>query len=359
MRKFIFAMILLLAVVFFLGRTAELQSIAETFQRGDWRFLLLALVFQVAAMGVVALSYHSIYKILGLQERVGSLLLMSSAANFLNIIAPSGGMSGMAVFINEARRRDYSPGKTAVAGMIFLIFDYGSFLSVLTLGLIVLFRRNDLDIGELSAAGVLLAISLVLIFLMYLGMVSAERLGKALAWMARLVNRITFPIIKREYLSEARAYIFAKEAADGIQLLIAKPRQLVLPSFLALAKQGLMLLVFLCNFLAFKVAISTGTLIAGYSIGYLFVIVSPTPAGLGVVEGMLALTLRSMYVPMGAAAVVTLGYRSFTFWIPFLFGLISFRWLERTSKAAILPAAEEAGRSPWYNRFVNKKQGKL
>jgi glycosyltransferase 2 family protein len=94
-------------------------------------------------------------------------------------------------------------------------------------------------------------------------------------------------------------------------------------------------MVFFLNFLAFKVVVSSGTIVAGYSIGYLFLIVSPTPAGLGVVEGMLTLTLRSMYVPIGAAAVVTLGYRCFTFWLPFLFGLISFRWLERSSRISM------------------------
>jgi glycosyltransferase 2 family protein len=152
--------------------------------------------------------------------------------------------------------------------------------------------------------------------------------------VARTVNRLLYPLIKREYLTEKRAYTFAAEAAEGIALLLRSPYHLILPTLLALTKQALLLMVFFLNFLAFKVSISVGSLIAGYSIGYLFLIVSPTPAGLGVVEGMLTLTLRSMYVPIGAAAVVTLGYRFFTFWFPFFFGLISLRWLETTNKRA-------------------------
>jgi glycosyltransferase 2 family protein len=335
MRKFVFAVVLLLAVVFFIGRIAEVQSIVETLQRGDLRYLLLAFGFQIGALVAISLSYYTIYEILGLRERIGRLFLMSSAANFLNIVAPSGGVSGMAVFIAEARRNGYSAGKTAVAGAIFLLFDYAAFLCVLALGLFVLFRRNDLDLAELSAAGVLLAISLVIVFLMYLGMVSSERLGGVLAWAARLVNRITFPFLKKEYLSEQRAHSFACEAAEGISTFTHTPTLLIWPSVLALTKQAMLLMVFFLNFLAFKVVVSTGTIVAGYSIGYLFLIVSPTPAGLGVVEGMLTLTLRSMYVPIGAAAVVTLGYRCFTFWLPFIFGLISFRWLERSSRISM------------------------
>lgn len=244
----------------------------------------------------------------------------------------------MAVFLTEARRRSYSPGKAAVAGVLFLLFEYAAFLFILALGLIVLFRRDDLDAGEITASAILFTLSIILAVLMYLGMYSAELLGKVLAWVARTVNRVLYPFIKREYLSEKRAFAFAAEAAEGISALTRNPYQLLFPSLLALAKQGLLLLVFLFNFLAFKVAISIGTLIAGYSIGYLFLIVSPTPAGLGVVEGVLTLTLRSMYVPIGAAAVVTLGYRFFTFWFPFLFGLFSLRWLERTYLADVRKA---------------------
>jgi glycosyltransferase 2 family protein len=339
MRNFTFAVVLLLAVVFVIGRTTEVQSILETLQRGDWRYLLLAFIFQSAALLASSFSYKTIYSTLGLKERISSLLPMTAAAYFLNVVAPSGGMSGIAVFVTEARRRGYSPGKAAVANVLFLLFEYAAFLCVLALGLIVQFRRNDLDVGELSASAILLLLSIVLAGLMYLGMYSADLLGKVLAGFARNINRVFHLFIKREYLSEKRAYAFAAEAAQGIQEFANSPSLLILPSLLAIAKQGLLVMVFFFNFLAFKVSISLGTLIAGYSIGYLFVIVSPTPAGLGVVEGMLTLTLRSMYVPIGAAAVVTLGYRFFSFWYPFIFGLISLRWLEKGYKKVDLGQA--------------------
>jgi uncharacterized membrane protein YbhN (UPF0104 family) len=70
-----------------------------------------------------------------------------------------------------------------------------------------------------------------------------------------------------------------------------------------------------------------GTLIASFSIAYLFLIVSPTPAGLGFVEGVLPLALTSMYVDLGQATIVTLTYRTFTFWVPLLVGMFCFRSL--------------------------------
>jgi glycosyltransferase 2 family protein len=335
MRKFIFAVILLIGVVYFIARITEVQNIVETLQRGEWRFIALAFLFQIMALGAAGLSYRSIYSSLGIEESTFRLLMMSTASMFMNVVAPSGGVSGMTVFLTEARRNHYSSGKAAVAGALFLLFDYTAFLCVLALGLVVLFRRNHLDMWEITASAVLLGLALVLAALIYLGMRSGEQLGRALGLLAKQVNRLLRPLLKREYLSEQRAQEFAYDASDGLRSLIARPKRLIIPTVLALSKQALLIMVLFSTFLAFKTAVTAGALIASYSIGYLFLIISPTPAGLGVVEGMLTLTLRSMLVPISAAAVITLAYRGFTFWVPFFIGMISLRWLEKTTPARL------------------------
>jgi len=81
-------------------------------------------------------------------------------------------------------------------------------------------------------------------------------------------------------------------------------------------------------FLAFGTPVTAGQLIAGFSIAYLFVIISPTPAGIGIVEGLLTFALNSLAVPIEAAAVITLAFRGYTFWLPFLLGMISFQSLQ-------------------------------
>ena len=105
-----------------------------------------------------------------------------------------------------------------------------------------------------------------------------------------------------------------------------------MPAALALSSKALLISILFLMFLAFKVPFSVGTLIAGFSIGYLFLIVSPTPAGIGVVEGALTLALNSLNVSLGAAAVLTLAYRGITFWVPLLGGMLAFRWLSQTEK---------------------------
>ena len=327
MRKFVFALILLLGVAFVIGRFAEVQAIAETLQKGDWRFLGLALIIEAAWLLNVAASYRYIYRAMGVHENIENLFLTVAAANFVNVVAPTAGMGGVAIFISEARRRGYSPARVTAAGVLAVLFDYAGFLCVLGLGLAILFRRNNLTSVELIASSVIVVIATFLTAMLYLGMRSAKELGSALAWSARQINRILWPFIHRPYLSEDRAHSFAHEAAQGLREVRHSPRNLFYPAALALTNKALLISVLFLMFLAFQVPLSLGTVIAAFSIGYLFFIVSPTPAGVGFVEGALTLALGSMYIPLGAAAVIALAYRGITFWIPLAFGGIALRLL--------------------------------
>jgi uncharacterized protein (TIRG00374 family) len=160
-------------------------------------------------------------------------------------------------------------------------------------------------------------------------MQSAVSFGNALAKLARFFNRLMRPFIHRDYLSEAHAHEFAHDAAEGLILIRNRPRNIVIPLILAIASKVTQIIILILIFLAFKIPISIGTVIACFSIATLFVIVSPTPAGIGVVEGALTLALTSMYISLEDAAVITLSYRGITFWIPMLAGAIALRVLEK------------------------------
>jgi hypothetical protein len=221
---------------------------------------------------------------------------------------------------------------------LYVLYDYAGFICILTLGLIVLFRRNNLKLVEIIASSILVLIAVVLATLLYHGTRSAKALGNTLAWFARQINRLIRPFLNREYLSEQRAHAFAQDAADGLSLLRRNQTNLIMPAFLALSNKIILITVLYLMFTAFDVEVSIGTLIAGFSIGYLFMIVSPTPSGVGFVEGALTLALHSAFIPLGPSAVIALSYRGFTFWIPLVFGMIAFRWLgKKTPEKESLP----------------------
>jgi uncharacterized protein (TIRG00374 family) len=329
MRKFIIPIILLLGLIFAIARRAEIQQIAETLQQGNIWYIFLAIVVLVLWFLICGASFKAIYHGMGIEEQLGTLTLVVSAANFVNIVAPSGGMSGMAIFVSEARRRNYSVARSAAAGVLYLLFDYLGLIAVLVVGLVVLIRRNDLSLVVVLASAALVGLTMLFTYLINLGMQSAVSFGNALAKLSRFVNRILRPFIHRDYLSEARAHEFAHDAAEGLILLRSQPRSIVIPLLLALTNKIAQIVILTLIFLAFKIPISIGTVIAAFSVGTLFVIISPTPAGMGFVETALTLVLTSMYISIGDALVITLSYRGITFWLPLIVGMVSLRALEK------------------------------
>jgi uncharacterized protein (TIRG00374 family) len=341
MRKFIVALVFFLGVVFLITNFAQVEAILETLQRGDWRYMGLALIVQIFWLVNVAASYRAIYRALGIFEPLERLFLLAAAATFINVVTPSGGVGGATLFAVQANRQGYSPIRATLAGMINLLFEYAAILIVVLLGLLILFQRNDLTGAEIFATGVVVLLAFILATVILLGMRSENALDRALTLGARTVNRLLQPFLRRNYLSEQRAHEFAHDAASGLIELREDfrkdPTVLAWPFALALSNRALLLTVFFLMFLAFKTPFSPGTLIAGFAIGYLFLIVSPTPAGIGVVEGMMTVTLSSANIPLGSAAVITLAYRGFTFWLPLFVGMIALRMLERQPAPPPMP----------------------
>jgi uncharacterized protein (TIRG00374 family) len=337
MRKLIVAIALMLGVYFIIGKFAELQVIVDTLKQGDLRFIFLAFFVEFLWLVNQAASYRSIYRLLGISEDIRNLIVMATAANFVNVVAPSVGVGGIAVFVSQARRGGYSSARVMAAGVLFVLFEYLGFLIVLAFGLVVLVRRNNLTAAEMTATSILVVAAFSIGMLVFLGVRSARRLGDLLAWLARQINRLLKPILRQDYLSESRAHAFAMDMATGLHEIRNQRGNLFPPALLAVSSKILLILVLMLVFLAFKVPFTVGVLVGGFSIGYLFLIVSPTPAGIGFVEGALTLALNSLNVPLGAAAVLTAAYRGITFWVPLLGGMLAVRWLTRSPNFTTIP----------------------
>lgn len=327
MKKLFIIVILFLGIAVVAISFSELETIMRTLQKAHLGYFILAIIIQLLWFVTTGRMYKSIYHLLGMDEAILTLSRIATAANFINVVAPTAGVGGIALFASEAHRRGHPTGKVTVAAALFLLLDQAAFLCVLALGLIVLVRRNDLDASEISASLFLLGIAITYAFVLYLGYRSEEKLGSLLGKIARAINRIVKFFRREEYLSESRAHEFAHEVSEGFSGLTEKPSSLVRPVLWGILDKVLLMLILVCSFLSFEVPFSAGTIIAGFSIAYLFLIVSPTPSGIGIVEGLMPIALASLNVDWSQAVVITLTYRTITFWVPFGIGAWAFRSL--------------------------------
>ena len=327
MKKLFVIVILFLGIAVVAISFSELETIMQTLQKAHLGYFILAILVQLIWFITTGRMYQSTYRLLGMDESMLTLSRIATAANFINVVAPTAGVGGIALFASEAHRRGHPTGKVTVAAALFLLLDQASFLCVLALGLIVLVRRNDLDASEISASLFLLGIAISYALVLYLGYRSEEKLGNLLAKIVRAINHIVKFFRKSEYLSESRAHAFAHEISEGFSGLTEKPSSLVRPILWGILDKTLLMFILVCAFLSFEVHFSAGTILAGFSIAYLFLIVSPTPSGIGIVEGLMPIALTSLNVDWSQAVVITLTYRTVTFWVPFGIGAWAFRSL--------------------------------
>lgn len=337
MAKFIVGIILLLGVLFIINHFTEVEDVLSVLRNSDWRFFGAAIFLEGLWIVCNAATYHAVFDALGVHRRLSPLIPLASAANFVSVVAPSMGMSGMVVLISDARRNKFPSAHATVAGALFVLAEWTGFLIFLVLGLIVMVRRSTLNAATLISSAILFLMAIILATSLYLGMRSAPSLGRFLRWLAHQLNRILHPFIRREYLSEDSAERFALDAGEGLRELHNDLRKFLPPFFFAMASKAILVVVLMLMFVAFRVPLSPGTLFASFAIAYLFVIVSPTPAGIGIVEGALTLALAGMFVPLDQATVVTLGFRAITFWLPLLFGMVSFNLLHLKKTAPPIP----------------------
>ncbi len=329
MRRIIQLIVIVLAIMYVVVSFTQIQTIIETLRKGNFPFLVVAFIFEFICLFNATAVYGSLYQLVGMKETRWNLLLQTTASTFISMIAPSGGMSGLAVLIDSAKQRKLSSGRVLVVGILYLLYEYASLLCVVTVGFVVLLRRGHLGVGEISAALFMLAIALGVGVVLYLGYISQRRLGLLLTGLSRWANRRVRRIFHRDLINVGNAYFLSTEIADGISTIRAKPKKLVWPFLFALNNKAILICILAFTFMALNVPYSVGTIVGGFSISQLFYYISPTPGGVGVVEGVFPLVLTTLRVPFGKAVLITFTYRAITLWLPLLIGFISFRILQR------------------------------
>jgi uncharacterized protein (TIRG00374 family) len=326
-RRILLLLLIIFGISFVYSRQEQAEQVLGTMQKGDLRWLAVALLVHLLYLLNIGASLRAIYRLLGMNEKIERLTLLAAAANFVIVVAPSAGIGGIAIFAADAQRRGHPTGRATTAAAVYTFFDYLATLFVVLLGLFILFQRNQLHGGEITATLILIGLAIGLGALLYLGMKSGERLGRALTRIGEFLNRLVRPFLRREYFDLDRAHEFGIEAAGGLQLARTSRGGLWVPFLLGLSTKLLMMIILMMMFLSFHQPFALETLIAGFSIGYLFTIVSPTPSGVGFVETAMTLALTSMRVALAPAALIVLSYRGFTLWLTLAYGMVAMRWV--------------------------------
>jgi phosphatidylglycerol lysyltransferase len=321
-RRWILWVLVIAFIWLVVSRFTEVEKLAQILAKGHWEWVLAAAASQAMYYLVFTGSYWSAFDTVEVKSRWLNLVPVTLSALFVNVVTPTGGTGGAALFVDDARRRGELPARAAAGTLLQLVSDFGSFTLILLIGLIYLFIQHDLQMYEIIAA--------VLLFLMIIGLTGVLVIGlwrpalmqRLLVWLQRLVNGVAVRLKRTNFLDETWAEHNTSEFSNAAVAISQHPLRLARTLLIALAAHLLDLLCLWILFNAFGQPIKAGALVAGYAMGILFWIVSITPQGVGVVEGVMALVYTSLHIPAEVATTVSLAFRGLTFWLPFFIGFL-------------------------------------
>ena len=321
------------------SRLTEIEKLARTLAQGRWEWVLVAALLQIVYYIAYAEVFRSAFDVVGVSAHLRQLLPLTFASLFLNVVAPAGGSGGAALFVDDARRRGQSAPRATVGTLLANIADFSGFLPVLLVGLAFLFYQHELKTYQIISAGILLVMIGAMTALLVLGIWKPSFFKSLLERIQRAVNGAARRFKRPNPLADVWAQRSATEFIEASVATAAHPDRLARTILISLSAYIADIASLYCIFLAFHQAVGFGMLIAAFSIGILFWIVSITPQGIGVVEGTMALVLASLGVPAERSAIIALAFRGLTFWLPLLIGFVLARRLQ-TFRGAPRAAAD-------------------
>lgn len=307
------------------SRFTQIEKLAHTIASGRWNWVLAAVLLQIIYFMLLTALYQVSLQTVEVETHFLHLFPLTFSSFFLNFVAPAGGATGNALFIDDAARRGQSPVRAAAGVLLMMITDFLGFTFLLVAGLIILFKQQDLKIYELVASGLLILITISLASLLFMGSWRPSLQKRLLHWVQSLVNRAAGFLKRPELLKKDWAEKTSEEFVGAPAAMNARPMNLVIGLSISVISHLVNVVCIYCLFLAFYHPVKISIPVAGYAIGILFWIISITPQGVGVVEGLMALTFASLNIPLAVATIIAITYRGLNIWLPVIIGFFLIR----------------------------------
>lgn len=277
--------------------------------------LLLVIPLKLLNFFTIAKMYQEYLKVLGEKVKLKPLFLTSLEMNFVNIVFPSGGVSGFSYLALRLRPEGISTAKTTTIQAARFALVFLSFLILILVGMFLLAIS-----GQASNMTILIGSSVTMLTLFGTGIVlfivsSKKRLAGFTEFLPRGINRVTRlfgrrkPVISIEKVQ--RVFNELHEDYTFISKDISKLKQTFIWSLLINASE---LAMIYAVFVAYGEWINPGALILGYAVANFSGLIALF-GGAGVYEILMTSVMASAGVPSALALSATLTFRVISFMV--------------------------------------------
>ncbi len=301
-------------------RFDEIREVTLTLLHGDLQWVVVAVVLQIVCFVLYTVLYHCSFSTVDVQSRWPDLVPVFFASVCLKTMVPSGGVSGLALFVDDAARRGQSSARAAQGALLVLALDLATMTPILLYGLLYLAAQGVLQTYQALAVAAFVALVAALGAMLLLGLWQPGVLYGLLAALQRAANQVAARLGRPPFLPEDWARKNAAEFAGAATGIATHPRHVGRALALALLIHVIDVLGLYAVFLAYGQPVGLGAVAVGFGLDVVFSVVTFIPHGLGVAEGAITLALTSLGIPAAKALVVALVARGLNIWLPFLVG---------------------------------------
>jgi len=315
--KQLIRLLITLGLTFGLGyvmmvRLGERKSWELVFSEAKLGWLVAAIVWQAGFYLVYSRVFQLAMRIYGVNWRLVKIAPLLLGSIFINLAAPSGGLAGAGLFAKEAKKENQS-GVGAMAGYLLVaVMEFVSLLGFLLLSFVFLRLKRLLYWYEIIAGLIFLGLTIIFMLILWL---AANHSRKLHPWLLRWQ--------KWRKLKSNWAFKTTNELSQMTGLIKEKPRQVWRLLITTAVMHGVNAVGFFLIFLAAGKVLGIEQGLIGYSLTILFLVVSVTPQGVGVVEGLMPVIMSSLGVNLDIAVLGVLGFRVLSLWLPAILGMIS------------------------------------
>lgn len=327
LKKYFFRVLLLVGIfaafVYYIGK--NLPIIVRTFDvtvAQSLRYLVLTILLSALGFFFLTMMNKNVFSMLGVKRSKRKMFALLSSALAVNVLIPSGGLSTGVMFAQDAKKRGESGAAVISALTLSLLANYISIVFLLVFAMIYLGIIGSLGLHVIIPAVIFFLLTFGLFLLVFLSGNNKAFLSKFLDFALRTWRKIV-SMFKKQEPSEKNViadYIGELECVYGI--IKKDPRDLYKAILYIFLSHFFYLASLYVLFASLGLFPLYRIIISGYAIGMMFVVISPTPNGVGFVEGSMVLAYTSLGLPGTAAATVALIYRGFSFWIPMFLGFV-------------------------------------
>ncbi|MDO8444417.1 MAG: lysylphosphatidylglycerol synthase transmembrane domain-containing protein [bacterium] len=326
-KKIIFWLFLIVFLWLAVTRLDQTKNVLEILSTGRWYWIAPALICQLFFYPLYAHFISHVFRIFRLNQSWRQILPVYIASKFTDVALPISTFGKVAVFLRHSKRQNLSALNTGIGVSFVMLIEVSAFIIVALVSLLTLLifgqSRAYLYVTLLI---LILAVALVILYLISLAVYKRPP-SRLVLW---LIKQIARPAGYKNVQPSEIEGVFREIGTD----VDKKQKQIRTGLCLAISAHLINMLTLAFVFLAFTGHLNILALLAAYTAGLLYTVVSITPQGVGVVETIMVATIHSFGFDIPTAAVVTLVFRSILYWLPVFAGFYFFSKLEFESKQA-------------------------